>query len=68
MNDPRNKQLPKEKQKIDFRNFCKKRKIQLVARKQPARMIESTNLRLRRHVERVQYADKKELSEIVKRF
>ena len=68
MNDPRNQQLPKDKQKIDFRGYCKARKIQLVARKQPARMIESTNLRLRRLVERVQYAGKKELSEIVKRF
>ena len=66
--DPRNNQLPKKDQKIDFKGYCKQRKIHLVAKKQPARMIESTNLRLRRYIERVQYGTRRELTLLVRRF
>ena len=66
--DPRNDQLPLKDQKVDFKGYCKKRKIHLVAKKQPARMIESTNLRLRRYIERVQYGTRRELAQLIQRF
>jgi hypothetical protein len=66
--DPRNKQLPKAKQQVDFAGYCKTRKIKLISKKQPARTIESTNLRLRRHIERIQYGTRRELTMLVRRF
>ena len=67
-NDPRNDQLPIKDQKVDFKGYCKKRRIHLIAKKQPARNIESSNLRLRRYIERVQYGTRAELAKYIKRF
>ena len=52
----------------DFRSILEKLKVRIVFKKQPQRMIESTNRVLRLHVERVDFKDKAELKKIVADF
>ena len=66
--DPTNVGLPKNKQTIDFKSYCEKRKIYLRSIKAPQRIIENMNGTMRKYIERVDWGTKSELISLIAQF